>query len=338
MAKPKVAVLVGEELRRQMFRPKVWDSLLDFAELVPYPEGCKPSPGRAFDRDAGGRMLQEADACITSWGTPLIDHELISPRLRFLGHAAGSIKPVYSEACRRQGVRVSSAAPVIAKSVGEMALAMTLALLRRLHEHRSNMAAGKFREKETHEKTLALIGKEVGLVGLGSTAREFIRFLRPFEVQIAAYDPYVSPAEAEKLGVELAGLGEVLRDKDVVSLHAASTPETYHLIGARELALIKDDAVFINTARGALVDEDALIKELKKGRFLAGLDVYEVEPLPEDSELRRLPNVLTTPHIAGPTVDRYWCMAQAMVEECRRFFAGEDLLYEVPLQRLDHLA
>src|ERR671932_989153 len=125
---------------------------------------------------------------------------------------------------------------------------------------------------------------------------------------------------------------------NVVTIHAPVLPETQRMIGARQLKLLRDGTMFINTARAADVDADVLLSELKTGRFVAALDVFDPEPLPADSPLRTLPNVLLSPHVAGLTRDTYRRQGQAMVDEVQRFVAHEPLQYEIPLALLPMMA
>jgi phosphoglycerate dehydrogenase-like enzyme len=149
------------------------------------------------------------------------------------------------------------------------------------------------------------------------------------------FDPYMSDEAAKCLGAHKAELDDLLRQCDVLTLHAPSLPETEHLIDARRLALMKDDALIVNTARGSLFDESALVAELCKGRFFAFLDVTDPEPPAADSPLRSLPNVVVTPHLAG-CIENCTRMSEMAAEELRRFFAGEPPLYQVTPERLAH--
>jgi phosphoglycerate dehydrogenase-like enzyme len=164
-----------------------------------------------------------------------------------------------------------------------------------------------------------------------------MRLLQPFEVEILLYDPFVSEEAASQLGVVKSELDNLLRQADIVSLHAPANPDTFHMLNASRLALMKDDALLINTARGTLIDEPALISELSRGRFFALLDVTDPEPPAVDSPLRRLENVVVVPHLAGCIED---CsrMGEMAVEELRRFFAGEPPLYQVRPAMLDRIS
>jgi phosphoglycerate dehydrogenase-like enzyme len=168
-----------------------------------------------------------------------------------------------------------------------------------------------------------LIEQRVGLVGLGSISWEFLRLLKPFQCEVWAYSRHADVARANAEGVKLAELDDLLRHCPVVCLFAAVRPDTIKMISRERLKLLQNGAVLVNTARGALVDEEALIEEVQAGRIWAGLDVTGPEPPPADSPLRTLPNVMLTPHVGGPVPSRYWDMAQCAVGELRRFFAGE---------------
>jgi phosphoglycerate dehydrogenase-like enzyme len=151
-------------------------------------------------------------------------------------------------------------------------------------------------------------------------------------VQIKLFDPYIAPDSLREYpNIELSSLDEVLIWADVISIHASLTEETQGMIDADRLRLIKDDALFINTARGAIVKELALYDELRLGRFQAVLDVYETEPLPPDNPLRNLENVILLPHVAGITAREQ--MSYAMIEEISRYSMGKPLQYEIPFEK-----
>jgi phosphoglycerate dehydrogenase-like enzyme len=156
-----------------------------------------------------------------------------------------------------------------------------------------------------------------------------IRLLRGFGCRLLVADPTLSPEQARGLGVEPASLHDLLRQSDIVSLHAPVIPETENMIGAAEFALIRDGAFFINTARAVLVDQEAQFTALATGRFAAMLDVFATEPLPVDDRLRHLPNVLLAPHAAGHTQDTYHQQGAVCVDEIERFLSGEPLQFEV---------
>jgi len=187
--------------------------------------------------------------------------------------------------------------------------------------------------------TRDLRGKTVGLIGFGYVARELVKLLKPFNVKILVYDPYVSKDIMEAYEVEKVSLDTLLRESDIVSIHAALTKETTGMIGEQQLKMMKPTAYLINTARGAIIDESALIKALREG-WIAGvvLDVFKQEPLPKEHELLKFDNAILTPHIAGPSDERRATLFRVIVEEFKRFFEGEQLRYKILLRRLRVMA
>jgi phosphoglycerate dehydrogenase-like enzyme len=144
-----------------------------------------------------------------------------------------------------------------------------------------------------------LSGRAVGIIGLGGIGRRLAELLKPFKVQLRVYDPYISKAVAARYGGELVPLMELLSESEIVVLAAAQSSETSRLVGKEEIAALQKNAVFVNISRASLVDMNALAARLKKGDLVAALDVFDQEPLPRNSPLRKLPNTYLTPHRAG---------------------------------------
>jgi phosphoglycerate dehydrogenase-like enzyme len=167
------------------------------------------------------------------------------------------------------------------------------------------------------------------VVGAGYVGRKVVGLLRAFGAVISLYDPYLTEQGAADLGVRKVELEPLFAENEVVTLHAPITPDTRHMIGATHLAKLADGAIFVNVARSWLVDQDALLAELRKNRFWAALDVFDEEPLPVDSPFRQLPNALITPHEAGHTVDTHSRQGMAMVDEVERFLRGEPLQHRI---------
>lgn len=326
MSRPIVLILPEGSLYRDLFPPTVREALAAFAEVRDNPSGDGKWPPERLHP-----ALADADGIITGWGSPKLDAAALNaaPKLKIIGHSAGTIKGIGSQEIFDRGITLVNAHTAIAPYVGEMALAMTLAGLRQFAPHDRAMRNDRtWGDRSVVPETL--FGRKVGLVGLGSTGREFIKVLQPFGCRLSAADPFVSPETAASLGVTLRPLDELLRTSEVLSLHAASLPETRHLLGKERLALLPDGALIVNTARGSLIEPDALLHELESGRLRAVLDVTEPEPLPADHPLRDLPNVSLTPHISGPTPGRRSDMAVLIVEEFRRFFSGEPVQCPAP--------
>ncbi|MCX8053212.1 MAG: hydroxyacid dehydrogenase [Armatimonadetes bacterium] len=294
------------------------------ADLKAVAEVVENDLGRRFTTEELIERARDCDAIITSWGSPRIDMSVVSaaPKLKIIAHAAGSVKPFVAEEVWDAGITVTNAASVMGVYVGEFALLVTLALLRSLPKYTPGAPEGAW-DGLRCDGWETLVGKRVGLIGLGHTARSFVRFLAPFECELVGFDPYMSPEKASEIGVLLVSLEELLSTSKVVSLHAPITEETKGMLGAREFAMMQDGAVFVNTARGILVDHEALYNELKTGRIKAALDVTFPEPLPPDHPLRTLPNVILTPHVAGPTVDGRRDMFRCVVDDLKLFWSGK---------------
>lgn len=323
MPQPTVAITIGKSHYKRMFNENAWQALDAFARVVHHPG---PEPATKEELIA---LLPEADACITSWGVARLDAEVLAaaPRLRAMAHMGGSVKRFVSDALWERGIQVTSAGMVLAVDVAETTLGLMIVGMKKVWPLSQHIRAGGWRETDWWPAR-ELVHKQVGIIGASHVGRHVIKLLKSFDVTILLYDPFVSVEEAESMGVIKLELEELLQRADIISLHAPAKPDTIHMLNARRLALMKDDALLINTARGTLIDEPALIAELEKGRFFAFLDVTDPEPPAPNSPLRWLENVVLTPHSAGCIED---CsrMGELAVEELRRFFAGEPPIYRI---------
>lgn len=322
-ARPTVAVLIGKNHYRRMLSQSAWAKLRSFAHVV---EHAGEEPATKADLLT---ILPPAAACLTSWGVAQLDAEVMAaaPHLSMLAHMGGSVQRFVSEAVWARGMRVTTAAPMLAEDVAITTLGLLIAGMKRIWPLGQHVRAGGWRESP-YWPARELRHKVVGIVGASNVGRHLIRLLQPFAVQILLYDPFVTVAEAAGLGVAKVELAELLRRADILTLHAPATPATYHLIDAAGLALLRDDALIINTARGNLIDEAVLIEALGQGRFFAFLDVTDPEPPALESPLRRLENVVVVPHLAG-CIEDCTHLGDLAVEELRRFFAGEPPLHQI---------
>jgi phosphoglycerate dehydrogenase-like enzyme len=289
-----------------------------------------------------GDHLPRIEVLLTSWGCPPVDAAIIDqlPRLKLIAHLAGSVKGFLDDVVWRRGILVTNAVAANAKPVAEYTLAAILfankqviQLNRFYTRHRENRAPW------TREAPgVGNYNKTVGIVGASHVGRLVIEYLRPFDLRVLLYDPYVTPLSSRELGATKVGLSELLSAADVVSLHAPLLKDTQHMIGARELALMRDNATLINTARGALVDPEALETELTRGRLFAILDTTEPDLLPADSRLYELPNVFLTPHIAGSLGNETQRLTDYIVAEVERFASARSLKHLVRREQLARLA
>jgi phosphoglycerate dehydrogenase-like enzyme len=317
-------------MRQSILSPNAEKDLASFATVV---SGSTP--------EELPELLEGAVACVTGWGTPPLTDDVLrnSGDLRLVAHTAGSIHKLVPAAALARGLRVSHAAAIIADSVAELVLGQALRFLRNLDaiDREMKAGAGWMDIRNAHPGRL-LSAQTVGIVGTGYVGREVIRRLQALGCRILVADPFLSDAQASELGVTKVELPELFASSTIVSLHAPALPETVGMVSTELLQLLPDGALLINTSRGSLVDEEALLAELASGRIAAVLDVFRTEPLPVDSPFRTLPNVFLSPHAAGHTVDSHWQQGQAMVDEIRRLLANEPLRYEIAPERLATMA
>jgi len=203
-----------------------------------------------------------------------------------------------AEATRR-GILVANMPASIAEDVSDHTIALMLACLRYLVPQTAAMRSGRW-APQISRPTVRLRGQVLGLVGCGDIARRVVQKSAGFGLTYIGYDPYLDPALAAKYGIELVSFDELLQRADIISIHAPATPETRQMFDAAAFSKMKTSAVLVNTARGALVDEGALVTALRTGQIrAAALDVFANEPIPSDSPLLALDNVVLTPHVAG---------------------------------------
>jgi phosphoglycerate dehydrogenase-like enzyme len=238
------------------------------------------------------------------------------------------------------GLIVSSAAEVNAVPVADYTMAMLVLAAKRVFSRARSYATaveGAPRDWLAGDGT-GLHDCTVGVVGASRIGRLVLRRLRRFDVEVLLHDPYVTADEAAGLGVEPVDVDDLCRRSDVVTVHAPALPETDHMLDARRLDLVPDGAIVINTARGSLVDTDALTRACATGRISAVLDVTDPEPQPPGHPLLALPNVLVTPHLAGAQGRELRRIGEFGVAEVRRFVQGMPLLGRVEPEHLPYIA
>lgn len=310
--------------------------LADVADLVP---GLVADD---FTEPRAAAALAEAEVLVTHWGCPVLDAAVLeqAPRLRAIVHVAGTVKGFVTDACWERGIAVSSAAWANALPVAEYTVASIIFANKRILRIREDFRAlrGAHFDLLDRYPDAGNYRRRVGIVGASSIGRRVLELLRPFDFELLVYDPFLSPEHAAEYGARLVELDELCANSDVVSLHAPQIPETLHMLDERRLKLIRDGATVINTARGSLVDGEALAAELQRGRLFAVIDVTEPEVLPADSVLYDLPNVLLTPHIAGSVGNELVRLVDAAVDELARYAAGHGFAHPVLRRDLERLA
>ncbi|MBB5573813.1 MULTISPECIES: hydroxyacid dehydrogenase [Rhizobium] len=297
------------------------------------------APMERFDDGRARKLLSETEILITSWGSPHIDAAVLAqaPHLKLVAHAAGTVKGLIEDSLFARGIAVSHAAQANALPVAEFTLAAIIFAGKQVFRFRDVYVADRHRGRTQPMQSEAIgnYRRTVGIIGASRIGRRVIELLAPFDYKILLYDPMVDETEAQHLRVEKTELDVLMAHADIVSLHAPSLPATRHMIDARRLSLMKDGATFINTARGALVDEAALLAALKTGRIDAIIDVTDPEIPEASSAFYDLPNVFLTPHIAGAVGLERTRLGEMAVDEVSRFIEGRPLLYEI---RRDDLA
>jgi D-3-phosphoglycerate dehydrogenase len=213
--------------------------------------------------------------------------------------------------------------------------------MRRIQEAHATLSSGQWRGDfyAYEECGIELDGSTVGLVGFGAIGRRVARVLVAFGAEVLVYDPFVDAADVEEVGGSPAELHALLERSRVVSLHARSSPDTQGMIGAREMSRMPQGSVLVNTARGGLLDYEALCDALESGHLgAAALDVYPEEPVPEDSRLLKAPRLVLSPHIAGATKETAQRAARIAAEEVGRYVRGEQLVNVINREAVGDLA
>jgi phosphoglycerate dehydrogenase-like enzyme len=277
--------------------------------------------------------LAGVEVMLTSWGAPRLTRRRLgaAPALRAVLHCAGSVRGLVSDEVWRRGIRVSSAAGVNAVPVAEYTLAAVIFAGKKAPFLAADerLAYGGWGAVEGYGD-LSNFARTVGIVGFSRIGRKVVRLLKILGgTTCLVADPHADAAEVAEAGATLVDLADLLPRADVLSLHAPELEETRHLIGAEQLRLLPDHATVINTARGSLIDGEALAAECASGRLFAILDVTDPEPLPAGSPLRGQPHVMITPHVAGSLGSEILRLTDHTLDELTRWIAREPLRAEV---------
>jgi phosphoglycerate dehydrogenase-like enzyme len=295
-----------------------------------------------YDRDSFLKNVRNAEVIISTWGMPVLDRETLdqAPALKAVFYAAGTVKGWTTPAVWDRNILVTSTASCNAVPVCHYTVSMILLSLKNILPLIRRFPVQGRKAWNPLDYSICGVGNHavVGIIGASKVGRLVIPELKRLDIQVLVFDPYLMESMAEELGVEKVELNDLLRRSDVISVHAPKTEQTHHMLNAENLHFIKDGATLINTARGDLIDEDALIAELKKGKWTAILDVTEPEPPREDSELYVLPNCFLTPHVAGSMAYECRAMASQAVEELARYVSGKLPLEPVTQHHLRTMA
>lgn len=298
---PKRSVLVSDPLSAQAV-----------ANLKSAPD-LSVTEVKGLSEDALVPLVADIDAWIVR-GATKVTRRLIgaAPRLRWVARAGAGLDNIDVAAAKERGIGVLNVPGANAVAVAELVFGLLLGLMRKIPAADASLRRGEWEKSRFQGRELR--GKTLGIVGLGKIGRAVAKRAQAFEMTCVGHDPLVSDADARALGVEPLSFDALLARADIVTLHAPMTPETKGLIGAAQIARMPKGAILVNAARGALVDEAALVAALRSGHLAgAALDVFAEEP-PTDGTLVNLPNVVATPHVGAATVEAQEAVGEEIVK------------------------
>jgi phosphoglycerate dehydrogenase-like enzyme len=332
MPKPRALFILNEGSYSSIYGPKeraAIDELVDIYALPQTAASVKENP----------TLLKDIEIIFSGWGAPRIDAEFLAaaPNLKAVFYGAGSVKGLITDEFWERGVTLTSSWGANAIPVIEYTLAQVLFSLKYgWHYALTIKRDGKYPRKQT---VPGAYGSTVAVISLGMIGRGVCEHLKRFDVDVIAYDPFADEKTAADLGVTLVSLAKAFALGDVVTLHTPWLKETENMIQGAHFRAMKEGATFINTARGAVVDEPAMIEALQeRPDIFALLDVTYPEPPKPESPLYTMPNVILTPHIAGSMSNECRRMGQYAIDECRRYLNGEPLQWQVTKELAAKLA
>jgi phosphoglycerate dehydrogenase-like enzyme len=336
MSRPRILLAMQADRTEHVLTDRLLDRLESLGDLL------DREPLHSFDDARARKLLPDAEILITGWGSPHVGQDVLSaaPRLKLIAHAAGTVKGLIGRDVFDAGIVVSHAAEANAVPVAEFTLAAILFAGKQVFRFRDLYVADRNRDRTHGMQRLAIgnYGRTVGIIGASRIGRRVIDLLKPFDFNIILFDPTLDAAQCVALGARKVDLETLMREADIVSIHAPSLPSTFHLIDANKLALMKDGATLINTARGAIIDETALLATLSAGRIDAIIDVTDPEVPEPSSGFYDLPNVFLTPHIAGAVGLERTRLGEMAIDEIERFLSGKPLKYAITLGDLETMA
>nr|WSZ94535.1 hydroxyacid dehydrogenase [Streptomyces sp. NBC_00857] len=333
--RPRAALAMAPDAAAAVLGPEPLAALGAVCDLTP------PPVLDDFTTDRARATLADVELLVTGWGCPPLDAAVLdaAPRLRAVVHTAGTIRGHVTEACWERGIEVSSAAAANALPVAEYTVAMILLTGKRVLERTRDLRATRHRDDWLRTAAdVGNYGRTVGILSASLIGRRVIELLRPYDLRVLLHDPYVSDEEAVALGVRPVGLGELFERSDTVSVHTPLLPATTGLVSRELLTSMRPDSVFINTSRGAVVDQDALTDVLREERIRAVLDVTDPDILPPGHPLWECGNATITPHLAGSQGNEFRRLADLAVGEAARWAGGDGFAHPVRRERLAFLA
>ena len=285
--------------------------------------------------DAIKKAIQGCEVAVSGYAPFTREIMEASPSLRVIGISRGGPVNVDQAAATEKGITVLKAVGRNAESVADQTMGMILGELRHITRNNEDLKTGRYftHVKDTGRAAylesfnwMEANGKTIGLIGYGQVGSRVAKRAKAFDMRVIVYDPYVDEKTLTMDGVEPTELDKLLRDSDFVSIHAGLSPETHHIVNAEALAKMKKTAILVNTARGGIVDEDALLRALREGVITsAALDVVEEDPIKEDNPLLLLDNITITPHTAGRSPDTEMRGYRQVAQQVACYLRGEEI-------------
>lgn len=340
----------GPRILSLLTRPQILRvcSTEDFAALGAEFDLTLPKDHNPLTYEEAVARLGPYEALLTGWGAApelKADFFAAAPRLRIICHLAGTVRPLITPPMieahlRPRGIVVFSARDGLAWNVAESTVGLLIATSRRWFEHWQHLrSGGQWCSPDLEPETQHLLGGTVGVLGASQVGRHLLELLAPWDLRKLLYDPFVSAEQAAALGAEKVELEELFLHSTHVADCLPTTDETRGLVNAERLALLRDGGVFVNCARGATVDAEALIAEAASGRLRVAVDVTDPEePPPLDSPMRTIPGFVLLPHIAGCGTYGYHRIGRAALQALRDCFAGRPVRGAVDYDRFEQLA
>lgn len=329
-AKKRTGINTTRDQWDYVLNPAAQAELAELTELDPH---VIPVAG---DEEEYLRSLRGAQIIVSTWRAHKIDERVLEacPDLELVVHAAGSVKGFVTAALQERGIPVCSAVHLNAQPVAEFTLGLILMALKQVFVHNRNLHdhGPDAWERPSPDAPGGYYGSRVGLLGYGRITSLLLKLLESFELEVFLNDPHLAPEEVRALGAQPATVEEIMGSCEVVSLHHGNTPANRHMINESNLRLLQPGSHFINTSRGQLVDEDALVARLSTGEITAYLDVTYPEPPPPDHPFYSLPNCILTPHIAGSRGREVHRMGDYAVREVRNWITGRPLENQIDLR------
>lgn len=335
---PRIALNLSQHSFRQIFSTEKREILArDFGIYADSLPEFAISEADLLKQEGG------ADLILSGWGAaPLtaavLDHH---PNLSAIIHGAGSIKPLVTDALLERNVTVTSAVRINAQPVAMFCLGIILTALKQVYSYRERFTKENLDDiwwRKRHNFTGGYYKRRIGLIEWGEIARCLATYLQPFGFEIFVDSPYFTKRDAEEFNATKANTDWIMTNCDVVSIHCADVPHNWKRIHSANLALMKQGAILINTARGRVVDEDALVAKLKTGDIWAFLDVSVEEPPPMDHPFYSLPNCILTPHVSGSIGNEAYRLGDYCLRELMNYKSGESFETVFDLSQINERA